>query len=171
MTEENLSRLKKLVAGGKSKILLPAAAICLGVMLLILPLPGDKKKEAADEMTQTAEKENSDQRSLLQTEDMLAQLLSSMEGAGRVRVMLAYDSGERSVYACDNIGDECRNVIITTGSQKQQTVLTSVECARYRGAVVLAQGADSAVVRLMMTQAVSAVTGLGADSISVLKMK
>ena len=39
------------------------------------------------------------------------------------------------------------------------------------GAVVVCDGADSAVVRLEVTDAVMAYTGLGGDKISVMKMK
>ena len=40
-----------------------------------------------------------------------------------------------------------------------------------KGAVVVCDGADSAVVRLEVTDAVMAYTGLGGDKISVMKMK
>ncbi len=39
------------------------------------------------------------------------------------------------------------------------------------GAVVVCQGADSAAVRLIVTNAVTAYTGLGSDKIWVMKMK
>ena len=39
------------------------------------------------------------------------------------------------------------------------------------GAIVVCQGGDNATVRLAIIEAVSNVTGLGADKISVLKMK
>ena len=41
----------------------------------------------------------------------------------------------------------------------------------YLGAVVVCQGANDVQVRLAVVEAVSKVTGLGADKISVLKMK
>ena len=41
----------------------------------------------------------------------------------------------------------------------------------FRGAVVLCDGADDASVRLSVTQAVSTVCGIGADKVTVLKMK
>jgi stage III sporulation protein AG len=48
-----------------------------------------------------------------------------------------------------------------------QTVLAP----QYLGAIVVCQGADRSDVRLAIVEAVSALTGLGADKISVLKMK
>ena len=41
----------------------------------------------------------------------------------------------------------------------------------YRGALIVCDGADSAVVRLQVTQCVSALTGLSSNQISVIKMK
>ena len=41
----------------------------------------------------------------------------------------------------------------------------------YRGAVILCQGADDPTVKLAVVEAVRCVTGLGADQISVQKMK
>ena len=50
-------------------------------------------------------------------------------------------------------------------------VVTKTKSAPYLGAVVVCDGADSATVRLRIMQAVSALTGLGSDKISVIKMK
>ena len=41
----------------------------------------------------------------------------------------------------------------------------------YKGAVVVCEGADHASVKLNIVQAVSSLTGLGSDKITVLKMK
>ena len=41
----------------------------------------------------------------------------------------------------------------------------------YLGAIIICEGADDANIRLAVVDAVSKVTGLGANRISVLKMK
>ena len=41
----------------------------------------------------------------------------------------------------------------------------------YRGALVVAQGADNAAIKLAITQAVAGLTGLSSDKITVVKMK
>ena len=41
----------------------------------------------------------------------------------------------------------------------------------YQGAVVVCEGAERAAVRLAIVEAVSSLTGLGSDKISVIKMK
>ena len=46
---------------------------------------------------------------------------------------------------------------------------TEPEGKRWAGAVVVCEGADSAAVRLELTRAVSALTGLGTDRITIVK--
>ena len=145
----------------------------MGILLLLLP--SGRSKPEVKAAACPSEDENTEEtlisRSLSDTENELAALLSRVEGAGSVQVMLSLDTQDESVLAADVDGDESRTVLISVGSGQEEAVVRGVNCARYRGAVVLAQGADSAQVRLALTQAVSVITGLGADNISVLKMK
>ena len=62
-------------------------------------------------------------------------------------------------------------VFSSTQSTQKTPVVTKTKSAPYLGAVVVCDGADSATVRLRVMQAVSALTGLGSDKISVIKMK
>lgn len=106
-------------------------------------------------------------------------ILSQIRGAGKVQVMLTLNGGERTVYQTDRDTDADGNgtsvrveTVIVTGSNREQTGLTQQVLAPvYRGAIIVCQGADNAQVRLAIVEAVSDVTGLGADRISVLKMK
>ena len=110
-------------------------------------------------------------------------ILSEIEGAGRVRVMLQYAAGEKSIFQTDS-----EQEIRTSGDGKEtrtavETVLSSRESGRdgpvvvqtvyptYRGAVIVAEGADVGTVKLDLVNAVSSLTGLGADKITVIKMK
>jgi len=146
--------------------------LCVGLLLLMLGGNEERSGEPAAVLQEPEPSEGeSIKRSLAETETRLAAMLSSIEGAGKVQVMLSLESEDETVYAVDTSGEESNIVLISTGSQHQQAVVSGVLCAQYRGAVILAQGADSPKVRLMITQAVSALTGLGADSISVLKME
>ena len=93
--------------------------------------------------------------------------------------MLTEATGARSTYQTDDdltdsqdsVTSRRDTVIITDGDRAQQGLLCGVDPPEYRGAVIVCQGADQASVRLAIVQAVSNVTGLGADKISVLKMK
>ena len=108
-------------------------------------------------------------------EEQLGVLLSKIQGAGRVEIMLSYASGSETKYHTDTEadGDSVKNntVLITGSDRGESPLVTCVDPPEYLGAIVLCQGADSAAVRLAITEAVTKYTGLGADQIAVLKMK
>lgn len=108
-------------------------------------------------------------------ETKLSRILSQMEGAGKVVVFLSQASGEKTLYQTDEdftSGDVRRETVLVTGADRaQEGLVLQINPPVYQGAVVLCQGADNAAVRLSITQAVANATGLGANQISVLKMK
>ena len=106
----------------------------------------------------------------------MSQTLSLVVGAGKVTVALTVKSGLEQVPLTDRSTSvsergnsvEEKTVVISTGSG-QETVVRMQRGPVFQGAVVVAQGADRAEVRLLLTQAVAALTGLGADRITVCK--
>ena len=147
----------------------PILVVLVGLGLMLLPEPSEAP---AEPVPATAEAEpNLEQR--------LEALLSAIEGAGQVRVLLTVDAGRETLYQTDS-----RVQSDEGGSERSDaTVLVEdadrVECGlvrqvlepKYRGAVILCQGGDVPGVRLAVVEAVRCLTGLGADQISVLKMK
>lgn len=141
--------------------------VCIGLLLMWIP-----GREAAStrpvQPTQTLTVEND-------LAGNLEQILSKIQGAGEVKVLLSESRGERIVYQTDTsgTGDNLRvDTVILTDSQREQSGLTqTVLPPEYLGAIIVCQGADRADVRLAIVEAVSDLTGLGADKISVLKMK
>lgn len=108
----------------------------------------------------------------IQTEDMesrLEEILSRIQGAGEVAVMLTESGGEEIVYQTD--GDGADTVLVTDADRNEQGLVRTREPPTYRGAIVVCSGADSAAVRLAVVEAVANVTGLGTDKITVLKME
>ena len=105
--------------------------------------------------------------------------LSGISGAGRVELMLSLDQTEESVYAVNTSqtsGSDSRSLesdvsVVSNGSYGETPVTVKHVLPVFRGAVVLCDGADDASVRLSVTQAVSTVCGIGADKVTVLKMK
>ena len=112
-------------------------------------------------------------------QDALAKLLSKIDGAGRVEVLLSLEYGAESYYQSDEkisaSGDtESREQTIVLYQPDSTQRLPAVRKTRYpvyRGAVVVCEGAGSPSVELAIVQAVSRLTGLGSDKISVIKMK
>ena len=109
----------------------------------------------------------------------MAALLTQIEGVGKVEVMLTIASGEETVFQTDqdiSMGNDTQSTrqetVMTTDTQRNQTgLIKQINPARYLGAVIVCQGADSPSVRFAVVDAVSKATGLGSDRISVLKMK
>ena len=142
-----------------------------GIFLMALP-DGEK----AQTETEVPAIESTAQPTL---QDSLAEILSQIEGAGKVRVLLTQAAGEQTIYQTDedistseNSSDIRRETVIITDSGRGETgLIRQVNPPTYLGAVVLSQGADSAKVRLAIVEAVMSVTALSSDNITVLKMK
>ncbi len=141
--------------------------LLLGLALMLIP---GTKNETTQEVSQVQATDPAPNLA-----QQLEEILSKIEGAGQVSVMLTVKSGEQTVYQedRDSDGDSLRQeTVIVTGADREQTGLVQqVNPPTYQGAIVVCKGADSAQVRLAIVEAVSRVTGLGADRISVLKMK
>ena len=106
-------------------------------------------------------------------------MLSSVDGAGSVQVLLSTQEGEYIQYqtdydATDREGDTSKKsttVTVTDADRNEVGLVQQVNPPKYRGAIIVCQGADDPLVRLAVSEAVSTITGLGLNKISVLKMK
>ena len=106
-------------------------------------------------------------------EERLEAILSGIAGAGTVQVLLTEESGRQTLYQTDVQSDESRRtedtVLVEDAARTETGLVRQTLEPEYRGAVVLCDGADQSTVRLAIVNAVSCVTGLGADRICVLK--
>jgi stage III sporulation protein AG len=145
--------------------------LLIGISFLLIPDRNNK----SEEVIQVAESQNS----VMSLEENLAKLLSMVQGAGKVRVMLTVANGEEYVYQTDSSISTTTNgsdhksdtVVVTDGQRNDVGLLRQVNSPVYLGAVIVCQGADLPAVRLAITDAVAKLTGLGTDKISVIKMK
>ncbi len=162
------------------KLKYPILVLLLGLALLALPPRGEKTAEPAGPPGDAGE---AGDESVAAVEARMERILGEIEGAGRVRVMLQYAAGEKSIYQTDSEQE------VRTGEEEKetrtsvQTVLASKESSRdspvvvqtiyptFRGALVVSEGAGDSAVKLNLVNAVSSLTGLGADKITVIKMK
>lgn len=139
-----------------------------GIFLMALP-SGGEKKEAAQETIPAETQAEPD------LQDSLAEILSQIDGAGKVRVLLTQSAGAQTVYQTDeDISDssvQSDTVVISDSDRVQTGLIRQVNPPTYLGAIVLCQGADKAAIRLAIVEAVANATGLSTNKISVLKMK
>jgi len=153
----------------KYKYVLLVAAV--GVVLLLWPTgAGEGTKE-------TAEVPQTDLFETRELEKKLEKALSQVEGAGEVTVVLTLEGGPRQVVARDTSSkwsgqesqEESTVVLAGKGSGSEGAVELQRLAPNCRGALVVSPGAGQPQVKLALTQAVAALTGLGADRISVCK--
>ena len=151
-----------------------ALVALIGAGLLLWPSGQETSSPSAEE-TETAE----EAAAALETE--LETMLSAMDGVGQARVLLTVDSdGERQLaqdteltYSGDTAAPEDYSrrsePVLVGGGSSGQVVVTRRMYPTYRGALVVCPGGDRAEVRLAVTEAVAALTGLTADRITVAK--
>ena len=139
----------------------------VGIVLLLIPSPSNEKNSnVIPEQT----------GNILSVEESLEEILTQIQGAGKVKVMLTEAVGEETIYQNDTSGSEStggkRDTVIISDAQRNELGLVrQINPPVYLGAMVVCQGADSPAVRLALVEAVSTVTGLSSDKITVLKMK
>ena len=142
-----------------------------GVILLSWP---EREQVTVSEQSSAMEKPE-------ETEARMEKILQRIEGVGQLKLMLTVESSVREELAVDTdlsyrgtaaVPDEysCQTetVIVSEGQDDVPVVAYRVSPV-YRGAVVVCQGAENAGVRLAVTQAVAALTGLRSDRIMVIK--
>ncbi len=153
---------------GKYK--LPLLILLVGICLMLIPtgkkaVESSKKKAPAQEF------------SLTDSQAEMERILGNMAGVGRVNVMLTLKSGSTLQLAEDNNNSERETekkqdtqvVKLNRGSGTQEVVVLNEIYPTFLGAVVVCDGANDAAVRLSIIEAVSVLTGLSSDRISVTK--
>lgn len=151
-----------------------ALVVLAGVVLMLLPSGKGAQQTVSDQPVNVSEA-----YSLAETEKRLEQLLGRIRGVGQVQVMLTLKSGSslqlaenRSTSLRDTENRQDRDVVtLNRGSGYEDVVVTEQTYPVYQGAVVVCQGAGDSSVNLAVIQAVSVLTGLGSDKITVVQWK
>ena len=105
-------------------------------------------------------------------------LLSQIKGAGRVSVMLTFESDEEMIYAKDTEektkgdGDEQSKAdhIIVDSSDGETGLVVKVIYPKVRGVAVVCTGGDDPLVRSEVSAVVSALFDIGSNRISIARM-
>ena len=141
--------------------------LLVGIVLMLLPSRQERTTQTNIVTEPTEQKQD--------VQKELTQILAQIDGVGTVQVMLTVASGEETVYQTDTETTDhaCSidTVVVTDANRAQQGLVQMKKPPKYLGAIVVCKGGGNAAVKLAVVEAVSRVTGLGADQISVLKMK
>ena len=151
----------------------------------------DSNKKLAETVQNTAESDNS----VIDTKDELTTnletILSNISGVGNVKVMITYsetsrtvpvyneETSEENTEETDSEGgtrkvtqtDTRKEVIYEEINGEKTLVTQSIINPEIKGAIITAQGASSAEIRTIITQAVEAATGLATHKIQVFQME
>jgi stage III sporulation protein AG len=115
-------------------------------------------------------------------ETNLSQILAQIKGAGRVDVMITFESGVEQVYAYSvdtqtnktndgaketSIVVDKNTIVVTNG----QPVIIKEIMPLIKGVLVVAEGADNAAVRLQLLKAVQALLDVRPANVEIFPMK
>ena len=149
-----------------------ALVVLIGVVLLLWP-SGRRER-----MLPASTPESGTERDV---EGEMEDILSKISGVGQVQVMLTVDTEDIRQLAQDTElsykgsaeapedYERRSETVLTDGDDGEEPVVTQTRRPTYRGALVVCQGGDRAEVKLAVTEAVTALTGLTADRVTVAK--
>lgn len=153
------------------KLLLTVAAGILGIVFIVISefIPKSSYKKA-----ETGEQNKNSVSSYEETlEKRLESIISSVDGAGRVQVMVTLDTSEQTQYAKDEKENSKSGDKTSEKSYEKKFVLTDDDGGvvlkttepEVRGVIVVCDGGDNAAVKNGITSAVRA--ALSVDSIKI----
>ncbi len=149
----------------------------------------DANKKLASEVQDItqAEEISSDENNMVED---LEEILSNINGVGKVKVMVTYsqtsqsvplynqDVSEKSTEESDSQGgnrkitetDNKKEIIYQEENGKKTPITQSVISPTIEGAIITAEGAGNSIVKTNIIQAVEAVTGVATHKIQVFEM-
>ena len=175
--EQEKNKKKWLAVLGRYKYVL--IVVAAGVVCLLWPgFERDTASGAAESAART-EAAGTD-LSAIQAE--MEEILGKIQGVGQLELMLTVDTGTERVLAGDtslsysgattapdDYSRTTETVVVSSGGGEDQVVVTREVYPKFRGALVVCQGASDPTVQLRVLEAVSALTGLGSDKISIVQ--
>ena len=167
-------------------------AVLFGAMLILAgDMVFDKKDDSAAK-AQTLQNNSTGSDYISQLEQKTEDLLSQVEGAGSVDVMITLSSGGEAVYAQENkkstseteesasqgdsrgiVSQTEENTVVTVNNSDGSTspVVIKEMTAEISGIVIVAEGGDNVIVKDSLIRAAQALFGVSANKVEVFKMK
>lgn len=186
-----LDKLKKI---NKSYLL---AAALTGILLLVLTIPTEEKTDTSQKEENTASSfesaalEGSRDAYRKSLERQLEQTLAAVEGVGKVKVMITLKDTGESVVEKDRTRTEEQTketdgqglnrensavssqesaVYVRDGTQQESPFVTKEINPKVEGVLVVAEGAENAIVIKNISEAILALFPIEAHKIKVVKM-
>lgn len=166
-----LKTLRQRLPEEKSRLNLLVAAGLVGMVLLCLSewLPATAPDAQSVPQPTNTSGQSDGQLYASELEQRLQELIQKVDGAGQCRVMVTISAGEETVYATDTEQGEnsSRSEHVVLGDE---ALVESVQAPEILGVAVVCEGGDDIRVQSTVTELVRALTGVGANHITVTKM-
>ncbi len=155
-------KLIKLIGNKRMLIALIGAVGVVFIAISYLPQGKDEKKELVESNEYIAE-----------TEQRLTEMIASVEGAGKVKVMLTLSSDSAKVYKESSKTDNQKSeetVVIISGAGGNEALVEKTLTPEVKGVVVVCEGGDKGKVKADIITMVSALLGIGPNRVCVCKL-
>lgn len=162
-----LDRARALVGDEQKRVNL---LVCLGLAgLLLLALPEwIPQQPEVDESEIEVAPDSGDYA--IQLQERLEQLIGRVDGAGAVEVMVTLSCGEESVYATDRQTSADGANSVSHVLLDDAGLVEAVQTPQVLGVAVVCEGGGEAAVQNQIYELVEALTGVGANHITVARM-
>lgn len=174
----NKEKLKDFIKKEKKVIILVVVGL-IGILLIAISefIPKTEKK-TTDTVTETYANSGYEEK----IEKRLCDVISSIDGAGKVSVMVTLQSGEEYQYAKNSTNEEKTETnssqikndseyVVIDGADGDECVLVKSNTPKIQGVIIVCEGGEIQSVKNNITNAVAALLGVSTNNISVLKMK
>ena len=164
--KHSFEKLKSVFTSDKKLAVLCAVGV-LGVVLLILSefIPSGEKKAEKKESVTAAQSQETYAEDI---EKRLTEIVSSIDGAGKTRVIKSDTSGGTALEK-ENFSDEKEYVLIESDGNEGGMIIKLIQ-PKIRGVAVVCEGGGSDAVRQEITQAITAVLDISASRVYITKM-
>lgn len=177
--KEKVKNLYKKLKTIKNIEIIIALVIISIAVLIYFTIEGKREEETSSISTEKVTNETSLTDGL---EDRLANILTEIEGAGKVSVMITYETTSEVVTAdkvdthttTSGVGDGTvtnttsnSTPIIVTGVDGSEVIILQEKMPQIKGVIIVAEGADNVAVKMRLMSATSTVLGVNANSIQI----
>lgn len=137
--------------------------LIVGVLLLVIALPTGSSKNRTEEIPVDTDVVACAYET--EMENQLEALLSQIDGAGKVQVLISWKGTSKKLVE----KDDKDTVYYNDSSGEQRPFIKQELMPQAEGVVVLAQGGDNALVASQITEAIRALFGVETHKIKIMK--
>lgn len=164
MNSEKLTEFIVKLKKDKKTALIIFSAILGMLLILFSGTPAEKTEKASESKTEE----------MIEWEEKLQKLLSSVEGAGRVKVMITYETSDEEVFAYnkdesfrENEEKFSSDYILVENNGSETGLRLKTVYPEVKGVAVVCDGADDPVTKEQIISVISALFDISTKNISV----